>query len=192
MATSNEVVKKSMGQITWNYMDTNIEHENFMETFKTKLLPLCSRPSWRDKEPFKIKVFSDGLTNKLIGICPEGVPIDEMILMRFNGLNTDTIINREREVASMVLLEREASLSVPVYCQFSNGLCYGFANGRVMAVQEMSNFTISEAVIRSLARLHRVKVDEKVFGSTPKLDDFLVEWIERIPTVYDSEEKNIK
>ena len=51
-----------------------------------------------------------------------------MVLVRVYGEETERIIDRNIEMLNMRLLHA-AGCSEPLYCKFSNGICYGFSPG---------------------------------------------------------------
>lgn len=75
----------------------------------------------------KFQVFTDGITNKLLGCYLEDEE-SSMILVRVNGEGTDIIINRAEEQDAFHVLS-EADCAPPVYCVFKNGMAYGFFPG---------------------------------------------------------------
>ena len=84
-----------------------------------------------------------------------------MVLLRINGHGMDSFIDRDREAMMMCLLG-ESGRSSALHCQFRNGLCYGFAPGRRMEVEEMSDEGMMGRVARTMARLHNTDVPPEV------------------------------
>jgi len=72
-----------------------------------------------------LQTFTDGYTNKLIGCS---VSPDDVVLVRVYGNRTDLIIDREREIKAMVILH-STGCAAPIFCQFENGIAYGFLPG---------------------------------------------------------------
>uniref|UniRef100_A0A3Q0TEI9 ethanolamine kinase n=1 Tax=Amphilophus citrinellus TaxID=61819 RepID=A0A3Q0TEI9_AMPCI len=87
------------------------------------------RPSWRPSE-IKMKFFTDGITNKLLG-CYVGAAMQDVVLVRIYGNKTELLIDRENEVKSFRVLH--AHRCAPrLYCTFNNGLCYEFLQGTAL------------------------------------------------------------
>lgn len=182
------LTQRSVAGITWNFLSIEIDSENFTDAFKKDIFPLTCPPQWKNKE-LTYKTFEDGITNKLIGVYPSNESSDNMILLRFNGKDTERFISREMEIVTMMILSKVA-LSKPVYCQFINGLCYGYAPGRVVAINEMSDLRMCGRIARTLARFHDVSVGT-YFGDHGRLNEFF-NWIEKVPLHYNTEENNKK
>jgi len=53
---------------------------------------------------------------------------DDIIVVRIYGKRSDLWIDREGEVKAMVILHGN-SCAAPVFCQFENGIVYGFVQG---------------------------------------------------------------
>ena len=92
---------------------------NSIEDFKKGSFELVStlRPEWGSKCKFAHKVFSDGLTNKLIGVYINESPND-MILIRVYGQNSDLMIDRQKEIRNMKILHRNGC-GAQLYMQHS-------------------------------------------------------------------------
>ncbi|XP_029350773.1 ethanolamine kinase 1 isoform X3 [Echeneis naucrates] len=87
------------------------------------------RPSWKPSE-VKIKFFTDGITNKLLG-CYVGTVMQDVVLVRIYGNKTELLVDRENEVKSFRVLH--AHRCAPrLYCTFNNGLCYEFLQGTAL------------------------------------------------------------
>lgn len=111
------------------------------------------RPEW-SAERLNTKIFTDGITNRLIGVYRNDKR--EMILIRVYGENTDLFIDRKLEFRNMRTMYK-AGLSAPIYCTFSNGLSYGFTPGKVLDECMVRDGTISALIAENLARMHTVK-----------------------------------
>ncbi|XP_070784973.1 ethanolamine kinase 1 isoform X3 [Enoplosus armatus] len=87
------------------------------------------RPSWKPSE-VKVKFFTDGITNKLLG-CYVGAALQDVVLVRIYGNKTELLVDRENEVKSFRVLH--AHRCAPrLYCTFNNGLCYEFLQGTAL------------------------------------------------------------
>ena len=77
---------------------------------------------------FRIQTFTDGCTNKLVGVHIGN--INDTILVRMYGEKTELFIDRTVELKMMQFLQHHGCAK-PIYCTFNNGLCYGFIAGTV-------------------------------------------------------------
>lgn len=116
-------------------------------------------PKWA-KETLKFKVFTDGITNRLIGVCQMNNPAD-MILIRVYGEKTDLFIDRAKEVRNMKIMHN-AGLSAPVYCTFVNGIAYGFSPGDVLDQQMVQDDVISKLIAKKMAKMHTLQVNNNI------------------------------
>jgi len=114
------------------------------------------RPSWKE-ECVEWKVFTDGITNKLIGAwCKDKM---DMVLVRVYGSGTEKIIDRKMELENMMKLEQMGCGS-KLYGSFNNGLCYQFIHGEILSQDMLKDKEISRWVARMMASIHTVKVEE--------------------------------
>lgn len=173
-ATTATVVKKSVGDLEWNVLPITVNPDSPFEDFKAHVLPLLV-PGWIDK-PLKCKVFSGGISNKLIGVYMEG-NANDMMLIRINGTGTEVFVQRDLEICAMVSLHK-AGLIPPVHCQFSNGLCYGYQPGRIITLEEMSDVEMARRTAMCFAKFHATPIPA-VYDNCNRLFDFF-DWLDII------------
>jgi len=111
------------------------------------------RPEWPENG-LKYKIFTDGITNRLIGVYHKDKR--EMILIRVYGENTDLFIDRKLEYCNMRTMYK-AGLSAPVFCTFSNGISYGFTPGKVLDERMVRDKSICSLIAETMARMHTLK-----------------------------------
>jgi len=114
------------------------------------------RPSWVENE-IKTKMFTDGLTNKLVGGWKEGFK-EDLVLVRVYGDKTEQYIDRGAEVENMKLLESGGN-GAKLYATFQNGLAYEFVAGRVVEPGQQVPQVYRE-VARTLAQMHSIELPE--------------------------------
>lgn len=115
------------------------------------------RPRW-EQEGVQWKVFSDGITNKLLGAwCGDKM---DMVLVRVYGTGTEKIIDRKVELENMKKMQ-EMGCGSKVYGSFSNGLCYEFLHGDILSQDMLKDKSIYRSVARMMARMHSVKLEKK-------------------------------
>ena len=85
------------------------------------------KPGWIVQD-FKFKIFTDGISNKLIGIYVQDK--SEMVLVRVYGAKTELIIDRQAEIRNMLVLNK-AGCGCQLYAKFNNGLAYEYLPGDI-------------------------------------------------------------
>lgn len=161
----------------------NIPFEIDIEHFKDGAFKVVSfiRPDWAPEE-MNSKIFTDGITNRLIGVYHNSDKND-MILIRVYGENTDLFIDRNMELRNMRVMHK-AGLSAPVYCSFKNGISYGFSPGLVLDGTTVRDNNISGLIAETMARMHtltppRIPVEDEQDNHSgacffPGINKFLV------------------
>ena len=179
------VQERAVNTIHWKFIQVEVDLDNFLDIFKVHILPI-SLPEWNGKE-LSFEQFEDGITNKLVGLYPKDESRDDMVLLRINGNNTEKFINRDLEIVTMITLHK-AGMNPPLYCQLINGLCYGFAPGRIVTLEEMRDFKMGRRVAKTLAKLHSQPINSQ-YGQNSRLDEFFG-WLDNAPQQYDTPKKN--
>lgn len=110
----------------------------------------------KDEPKIKVKKFTDGLSNILVGVYHEENP-EEIIMVRVYGEAVSDLVDRKTELDTMVLLS-SVGLSNKLFATFENGFCYEYLNGRVLDTDLVRNERVSKLVARALAKLHTLKL----------------------------------
>jgi len=127
------------------------------------------RPSWSE-DLVQWKVFSDGITNKLIGAwCKDKA---DMLLVRVYGVGTEKIIDRKVELENMKKMQ-EMGCGSKVYGIFNNGICYEFLHGEILQQEMLKEKVIYRSVARMMAKMHSVKLENKEVLLWKRLDNFI-------------------
>ena len=167
------------GDLSWKYLpEVELGFDTYLEDFKVHLLARV-RPKWR-REDLDVKVFDEGISNKLVAIFERGKGFkgsgEDVVLLRVNGQGTSAFINRKDEIVTILSLH-EAGMVPPVYCQLKNGLCYGFAPGRNVSVDELREEGMMRRIIQTMAKLHSLKIPTHFSKCGPvlwsKIENFL-------------------
>ncbi|XP_069484559.1 ethanolamine kinase 1 [Ambystoma mexicanum] len=111
------------------------------------------RPHWKPEE-VTTQVFTDGITNKLIG-CYMGEAMDDVVLVRIYGNKTELLIDRDEELKSFRVLQAHGC-APQLYCTFNNGLCYKFMQGEALNPEHVCNPNIFRLIARQLAKIHAI------------------------------------
>ena len=109
----------------------NGETEESLKNGAAQIVSLV-KPAWKN-EDFQYKIFTDGISNKLIGVYVGNVKFPnmaEMVLVRVYGAKTELIIDRNAEVRNMTVLN-QVGCGCELYAQFANGLAYEFLHGEM-------------------------------------------------------------
>ena len=182
-----KVQELSKDGLTWSFLPVEVDPVKVVEDFRTKLL-VHVRPQW-NPDRLRSKVFDEGITNKLVGIYEEGKKAEDMVLVRLDGEGTSLFIDREAEIMVMLALNR-AGIIPPVYCKVRNGMCYGFAPGRTITENEMSDEQMMKRIARAVARLHSVEIPPSLSNRQPQVWAKCEEWLEKAPSKFTDWEKD--
>uniref|UniRef100_A0A8D0LCS4 ethanolamine kinase n=1 Tax=Sphenodon punctatus TaxID=8508 RepID=A0A8D0LCS4_SPHPU len=144
------------------------------------------RPQWSPGE-VTLKMFTEGITNKLIG-CYVGDAMDDVVLVRIYGNKTELLVDRDEEVKSFRVLQAHGC-APQLYCTFSNGLCYEFMQGEALDPEHVRNPDIFRLIARQLAKIHAIHAHN---GWIPKSNLWLKmgKYFSLIPTEFTDEEVN--
>ncbi|XP_065181173.1 probable ethanolamine kinase [Sycon ciliatum] len=125
------------------------------------------------------KTFTDGITNVLVGVKRKGDDEKEMLLVRVHGNNTELIIDREREIRTIRMLEQKGC-SPPLYCTFENGICYGFVPGQPVSLSSVRDPSVVPLVVKAMVKFHSVAGLGD--GEEPVLFNTMESWLKLLPT----------
>ncbi|KAJ8006721.1 hypothetical protein DPEC_G00110150 [Dallia pectoralis] len=146
------------------------------------------RPFWKPSE-VKIKFFTDGITNKLLGCYVDGVTQD-VVLVRIYGNKTELFVDRENEVKSFRVLH--AHRCAPrLYCTFNNGLCYEFLQGQALEPEHIRSLPMYRLIARQLAKYHAIHAHN---GWVPKSDLWqkMGRYFSLVPKFFQDPEMNMR
>ncbi|XP_078587897.1 ethanolamine kinase 1-like isoform X1 [Branchiostoma floridae x Branchiostoma japonicum] len=159
--------------------------ENSVESGALKAMQTV-RPRWKPDE-IKFKVFTDGITNKLVGCYLEENKKD-MVLVRVYGNKTELLVDRVAEIENMQILHVNGC-APELYGVFTNGLCYGYVHGVVLDTQLIRDPKVSRLNGREMARMHHI---QPANGKIPEPSLFikLSKYFTLIPDSFPDAEKN--
>nr|XP_032834069.1 ethanolamine kinase 1-like [Petromyzon marinus] len=136
-------------------------HEHDLEAGALQLLKHV-RPEWKAAD-VNMKLFTDGITNKLVG-CSRGDSREDVVLIRVYGNMTELFVDRDNELKSFQVLQAYGC-APSLYCTFLNGLCYEFMHGHVLDTALVRQPDIFRLTARELARIHAIHAHN---GCIPK------------------------
>ena len=178
--------ERFVGGFTVTYLPLAVDPAAPRRDFSDHVMPIC-RPDWSSSKLSQLN-FKEGVTNKLLGFYQDGEEKEEdIVLLRLNGKNTEVFINRERELMIVLWLHTKG-LNPPVYCQLENGLCYGFAPGRMVKLSELHDPAMGKRVAVALAQLHTLEVPPSLQGCM--LDVFFDGYLSKVPTKFSKSKNN--
>nr|XP_002130004.1 ethanolamine kinase 1 isoform X1 [Ciona intestinalis] len=129
-----------------------------------KILKLV-RPEW-DIENITLKVFSNGITNKMFGFHHLENK-DDTVLVRINGNGTEIFLDRKAEVENFEILH-EHNCAPILYCIFNNGLAYQFIKGVTLTTESVRQETVFRLVGKEMAKMHKIPLSAADRASEPQ------------------------
>jgi ethanolamine kinase len=114
---------------------------------------------------------TSGLTNKLVKCTSE----NKTVLIRTFGANSEVLIDRIQESENIKHLS-VLGLCPEVYARFDNGMVYGYVEGDVFSLDDMTEK--AGLVAKHLAEWHSIKMQH---GSKPSLFVTIDAWLEKLP-----------
>ncbi|CAL8129599.1 unnamed protein product [Orchesella dallaii] len=137
-------------------ISATVRENNFIEDSLEVIRVI--RPQWikeRDNNGIEIKskIFTDGITNKLIGFSLATNPKD-VVVIKLYGANTELMINRQAEIDTMTLLH-ENKCGPQLYALFENGIAYEFIHGVTLTMETCRSSKVYPIVAAEMARVHK-------------------------------------
>ncbi|CAH0388585.1 unnamed protein product [Bemisia tabaci] len=162
-------------------------HESNLEEGATHILQHI-RPEWSaDKVQFKL--FTDGITNKLMGCFHDDHPTDG-VLVRVYGQQTDLLINRANEIKNFKFLQK-AGFAPKLYATFNNGIAYEFVSGETLSQDSCKHPSVYPLVARTMAQFHKLSSDADS-PKVPVLWKKFRQFLDLVPETYDSPDTQIR
>lgn len=150
-------------------LDITVAVSNFEQDAKKVLAVI--RPAWAP-EKIATHVYTDGITNKLMGFYLPSNPEGDRVMVRVNGEGTDLIIDRDEEQETFAVLSK-VGCAPPVYCTFNNGMAYGYFSGEPLNIESVRYPNIQRLIAGEMAQLHHVTGKyAKQFDGGPILSQF--------------------
>lgn len=146
-------------ELTWDSKNPDTSFESFFNKILIKL-----RPTW-SLDNLKHKIFTEGLTNQLFGFWQNfekisDNPKNEAIILRINGMGTEEIINREKELDVWSSLE-EIGIACQLFCTFKNGICFAYMPGKCLDVETIAEEKVFKNVAAEMAKAHFTEINLK-------------------------------
>lgn len=131
---------------------------NFLKIEAINLVKSLMNWSEEDEE-IRVKPFTDGHSNLLVGVHVEHSLESQMVMVRVYGSVTSQLVDRDAEVKNLKKLFC-CGLGSQIYATFNNGFCYEFIPGQVLSTELIiSSDYILPLVASNLARIHSIPQD---------------------------------
>lgn len=132
-------------------INLTIDLDNYIDG--TMQIICVVRPAW-NKGNIKIKTFTDGISNKVLGFTHKEDKSD-IVIIRINGNMTDIFTDRQAEVESLEILQH-AGIGPMLYCIFNNGLCYEYIHGETLSREELRKPEIYNLITKEMVKMHKI------------------------------------
>ncbi|XP_055586418.1 ethanolamine kinase [Uranotaenia lowii] len=164
-----------------------IDDSNVIEGAKEVLKVI--RPQWTS-ESVNFKLFTDGITNKLVGCFnqSDNNASSDVVLIRVYGNKTDLLIDRHEETKNIILLHKHG-YAPALYATFINGLAYEYVSGNTLTPESCREESIWKLVAKRMAQMHKV-VDESSVIGIAALPKKMEKFLKLIPDVFSDPVKN--
>lgn len=157
------------------------------------------RPTWNE-DNIKFKLFTDGITNKLVGCYHEdpqsstdfqqsseitklSTGYEDMVLVRVYGRRTDLLIDRKEETRNIQLLHSHG-FAPCLYAIFRNGLAYEYAPGVTLTSETVAEPQIWTLIARHMAEMHKMEFDSGSDEKQPMLWGKVQQFLDILPENY--------
>lgn len=148
------------------------------------------RPTWGHQ--LKHKVFTDGITNKIVGFyLEEDNEWTDMVLVRIYGEKTELFINRQDEINTMKMLHKHGCSS-QLYATFNNGIAYQFIPGQTLDCTTVRQPKVFPLVCSAMAKLHCIPNPNNNSSPEPVLWRKLQRFLDILPTHFTDPHKQQK
>ncbi|EZA50752.1 Ethanolamine kinase [Ooceraea biroi] len=145
-----------MNDLCKEHLDITIDENKITDGAKDIIKKI--RPLW-PLHQLHFKSFTDGKTNKLIGIWYSGHYTD-MVLIRIYGNNTDLLIDRKSEIQNIQILNK-AGYTHCIYATFNNGFAYQFLEGETLTTETVRDAAVYPLIARRMAEMHSLKLENE-------------------------------
>ncbi|KAI4889847.1 hypothetical protein NFI96_010482, partial [Prochilodus magdalenae] len=102
------------------------------------------------------QVFTEGITNQLLGCYVGSVGECAMVLVRVYGHKTELFVDRKREMEMFRLLHAHGC-GPQLYCSFQNGICYEFVKGTSLDDPLLTQPSVYRLIAAEMGKLHSIK-----------------------------------
>ncbi|XP_076035315.1 ethanolamine kinase 2-like [Oratosquilla oratoria] len=115
------------------------------------------KPQWNIAD-LRFKIYTDGITNKLIGVWRDSVGRADQVLIRVYGAKTELFIDREAEAKNIQIFHK-AGCGPELYATFENGLSYAYIDGSPLGPDSVLDEEIWKEIIEEMVRMHNIQIE---------------------------------
>ncbi|XP_063989242.1 ethanolamine kinase 1 isoform X1 [Diachasmimorpha longicaudata] len=168
------------------YLNITIDENDVFEGAKEIIKRL--RPDWSTGE-LKFKIFTDGITNRLLGVYFDDYY--RMVLIRIYGKKTNLLVDRQAEIRNIRILHK-AGYTHSLYATFNNGLVYEFLPGEILTVEAVRQPEIYKLVAKRMAQMHRLDPQDPMMVKEPMIWDKIDCFMSLMPRRFEDPIKQAK
>ncbi|KAK2152901.1 hypothetical protein LSH36_315g03165 [Paralvinella palmiformis] len=151
------------------FLDLSLTENQLQEGARAILKRI--RPKWK-YDAIKFKIFTVGITNKLIGCYQQhDCDMNDCILIRIYGKKTEMFVDRELELLAIYVLNM-AKCSASLYAKFNNGIAYGFLPGRCVNAETTRDPEIGRLIAEEMVKFSFI--DPSKYGKGLSEDSLVV------------------
>ncbi|CAG9791938.1 unnamed protein product [Diatraea saccharalis] len=170
------------------YVPIKIEENDIYDGIQ-KLLKVI-RPNW-PTENLKFKLFTDGITNKLVACQLQNeLNNTNIVLVRLYGNKTDLLIDRNAELRNIKILNK-IGLAPEVYGIFENGLAYQYFPGVTLDIDSVLSNKIWPRIAQKMAKMHKVKLGNDI-KEEPMVWDKIEQFLGLLPEPFTDDNKRTR
>lgn len=118
-----------------------------------------------------IKLLTGGTSNILYLVTIDS-PSKSKLLFRIYGAGSEHFIDRQQEIESMKILAKHG-LGAPLVAEFNNGICYHYAKGSPISIQDIQLENIYSLVAKKLAKIHQIPLESKRNVLWMRIENFI-------------------
>ncbi|CAH0717217.1 unnamed protein product, partial [Brenthis ino] len=169
-----------------NFISVEVEENNIYAGIYKILSAI--KPNWPPNN-IKFKLFTDGITNKLVAcqLNTEEDDGDNIVLVRIYGNKTDLLIDRNAEVRNITILNK-VGLAPKIYGVFKNGLSYEYYPGVTLNPDTATEPKIFQLVAQQMAKMHKVELGDEI-KKEPMVWDKIEQFLCLIPEKFTNTKK---
>lgn len=129
------------------------------------------------------QLFTDGITNKLIGCFHSVTQTEEVLLVRIYGNKTDLLIDRNAEKINIAFLHKHG-LAPKLYATFKNGLVYEFVPGCTLNTSTVYEPKVWKLVAINMAKMHKLPLSVDESDKEPMLKTKTAKFLDLVPETF--------
>lgn len=167
---SNNVIRQAEAEVP--FIPVTVDENDVISGAKDILKVI--RSHW-DLSSVEFKIFTDGITNKLVGCFNKPKQEDNnstqqngstdysnsVVLVRVYGNKTDLLIDRKAETRNIKLLH-SYGFAPSLFATFKNGLAYEYVPGVTLTPETVTRPEVWQLIASRMADMHKVSQDNSL------------------------------